>query len=76
MVVENVANISDKITCESCGKDFSCGANIGKCWCFDVELKAETLAKLREDFKNCLCEDCLLSHELARTDTKSFEEML
>ena len=24
-----------------------------------VEVKAETLAKLREDFKGCLCEDCL-----------------
>jgi len=50
---------SDKIICESCGKEFSCGANIGKCWCFDVELKAETLEKLREDFKNCLCQNCL-----------------
>ena len=59
MIVENTEKISDKITCESCGKDFNCGANVGKCWCFNVELKAETLAELREDFKNCLCEDCL-----------------
>ena len=59
MVVEDTEKISDKIICESCGKDFACGANVGKCWCFNVELKAETLAELREDFKNCLCEDCL-----------------
>ena len=59
MIVEDIEKIPDKITCESCGKDFSCGANVGKCWCFEVELKAETLAELREDFKNCLCQDCL-----------------
>lgn len=51
--------IPDKIICESCSKEFSCGANVGKCWCFDVDLKAETLAELRENFKSCLCEDCL-----------------
>jgi len=52
--------VSDKLNCESCGKEFSCGANVGKCWCFAVELKAETLAELRENFKSCLCEDCLM----------------
>ena len=51
--------ISDKLICESCGVEFSCGANVGECWCFRVEVKAETLAELRENFKNCLCEDCL-----------------
>lgn len=55
----NSAEILDKLICESCGEEFSCGANIRKCWCFEVELKTETLADLREDFKNCLCEDCL-----------------
>lgn len=51
---------SDKIICESCGEEFSCGASVENCWCFDVELKVETLAELREDFKKCLCENCLL----------------
>ncbi len=54
-----VENISEKAICESCGEEFFCGASVGKCWCFDVELKAETLAELREDFNNCLCQDCL-----------------
>ena len=49
----------EKIVCESCGEEFSCGAKVESCWCFKVELKAETLAKLREDFKSCLCQDCL-----------------
>ena len=50
---------SDKLICESCGAEFSCGANIGECWCFSVEMKAETLAELRNNYKSCLCEDCL-----------------
>jgi len=47
-------------TCESCGKDFSCGANVAECWCFGVDLNKETLAKLQEDFESCLCRDCLV----------------
>lgn len=63
MIAESVEKtsekVSDKLICESCGKAFSCGANVGKCWCFAVELKTETAAELREDFKSCLCENCL-----------------
>jgi hypothetical protein len=50
----------DKIICESCGEEFSCGANVGECWCFDVEVKPETLAKLQEGSNNCLCQNCLV----------------
>ncbi len=51
--------VSDKLICESCGEEFSCGADVGECWCFAIELKAETLTELRENFKSCLCKDCL-----------------
>ncbi len=51
--------VSDKLICESCGVEFSCGANVGECWCFAVEVKSEALADLRERFKSCLCENCL-----------------
>ena len=54
-----IAGDSDKLICESCGAEFSCGANVGECWCFSVEVKAETLAELRDNYKSCLCEDCL-----------------
>lgn len=49
----------DNLTCESCGKSFECGANVGKCWCFEVELDADKLAELRENFEKCLCRECL-----------------
>ncbi|MDQ3749805.1 MAG: cysteine-rich CWC family protein [Acidobacteriota bacterium] len=63
MFAESTKKVSEKVTdkliCESCGEEFSCGANVGKCWCFAVKLKAETLSELRENFESCLCEDCL-----------------
>jgi hypothetical protein len=45
--------------CESCGKDFSCGAKSETCWCFEIDLSKATLANLQKDFRNCLCPDCL-----------------
>ena len=63
MFVESIENTAEKVfeklICESCGKEFSCGAKVGDCWCFAVEVKAETLTDLRENFDNCLCPDCL-----------------
>jgi hypothetical protein len=57
--------VSDiKLICESCGKDFPCGAKSGKCWCFEIDLEEETLSKLQKEFESCLCEDCLKSREL------------
>ncbi len=51
--------ITSKNICESCGNEFSCGADTGKCWCFERNLAPETLAELKENFNNCLCEKCL-----------------
>jgi len=62
--------ISTKKICEACNAEFSCGAESEKCWCFEIALSAETLAKLQEDFKSCLCQKCLLSHERTSTNTK------
>jgi hypothetical protein len=56
-------------TCEACGTDFSCGANSEKCWCFEIDLSAENLARLQKDFKNCLCQDCLEKENQPRNNT-------
>ena len=45
--------------CESCGREFTCGADTGSCWCGSMELGADRLAILREHFELCLCPDCL-----------------
>jgi Cysteine-rich CWC len=45
--------------CESCGREFGCGAGDGACWCGKLALSPERLAILREHFERCLCPDCL-----------------
>jgi hypothetical protein len=45
--------------CDSCGREFACGADDGDCWCARVALGPERLAILREHFERCLCPDCL-----------------
>ena len=60
-MIEQTLEKSETKTCESCGAEFSCGANSEKCWCFRVDLSAETLAELRDNFNNCLCRNCLES---------------
>ncbi|MBX7170059.1 MAG: cysteine-rich CWC family protein [Pyrinomonadaceae bacterium] len=52
-------NQPNKITCESCGKSFQCGADTGNCWCFSLEITPQNLAQLKEQFQNCLCQECL-----------------
>ncbi len=68
MFAESVENtdekVSKKLICESCGEEFFCGAKVGECWCFTVELKKKTLTELRENFKSCLCENCLMKLSL------------
>jgi hypothetical protein len=45
--------------CSKCSTQFECGADVGKCWCMDLKVKPEVLSKLKEEFSNCLCPECL-----------------
>ena len=45
--------------CESCGREFGCGAQDPDCWCAKVTIGRDRLAILREHFERCLCPDCL-----------------
>jgi hypothetical protein len=54
-------------TCESCGREFGCGADEGACWCAEVALGPDELAVLREHFERCLCPDCLRIAARARS---------
>lgn len=51
--------------CEACGKEFSCTSESGNCWCFELKLNVETLVELKTNYKNCLCQECLKSKEIA-----------
>ena len=46
-------------SCESCGREFACGAADPTCWCSEVALGPERRAILGEHFERCLCPDCL-----------------
>jgi hypothetical protein len=54
-----VLSAMDTEICESCGREFGCGARDGDCWCDERSLGADRLAILREHFERCLCPDCL-----------------
>ena len=56
VIVVSLMNIE---TCESCDREFGCGAREATCWCNDLSLSPERLAILREHFERCLCPDCL-----------------
>lgn len=58
-------------SCESCGKEFHCGASSEKCWCFEIDLSQDTLAELRENFKSCLCKSCLQQKSLTVNKVKA-----
>lgn len=46
-------------TCEACGGEFLCGATLAGCWCSEIKLTEEQRAKLKEQYRSCLCGECL-----------------
>ncbi|MFS8086317.1 MAG: cysteine-rich CWC family protein [Acidobacteriota bacterium] len=51
--------MSGSSVCESCGKEFSCGASLSGCWCSELKLSDETRAQLQSRYNSCLCRECL-----------------
>jgi hypothetical protein len=50
----------DMQQCESCGREFACGARSDDgCWCDALVVSPQQLAVLREHFLACVCPDCL-----------------
>ena len=50
-------------TCESCGQPFSCELSLAGCWCSEVKLTDAARARLRAEYRGCLCRGCLHEHE-------------
>lgn len=59
LVVLLTPGLSRKLTCESCGNEFSCGASLTGCWCAEIKLSDEDRAALKKRFRDCLCRACL-----------------
>ena len=50
----------DDERCAACGATFGCGAREGGCWCTEVTLTPDALARARElGGERCLCPRCL-----------------
>jgi Cysteine-rich CWC len=47
------------LKCAACGNDFVCGVSLKGCWCSEIELNDEIRAKLKTQYSDCLCRDCL-----------------
>ncbi len=46
-------------TCPRCGGGFACGAQAGRCDCFDLRLSDALRAELAARYSGCLCLPCL-----------------
>lgn len=57
--------------CESCGKEFICGATINGCWCFKVKLSEDTRKELKSEFTDCLCQNCLENYSAGEIKNKN-----
>ena len=50
---------SNTKVCESCGKQFGCGAKLAGCWCTELQLSTEITEGIKSAYLDCLCPDCL-----------------
>lgn len=52
-------------SCSRCKTEFVCQNETQGCWCENYIIPEETLKKLKQDFENCLCENCLKEYSVA-----------
>ncbi len=45
--------------CAKCFVEFECTNEQRGCWCEGLQIAPENLQKLRENYDNCLCPQCL-----------------
>ncbi|MCC7332393.1 MAG: cysteine-rich CWC family protein [Flavobacteriales bacterium] len=60
MNIENNIKTTKK-RCSKCDKYFDCQNFESGCWCENYQLSKETLAYLRKNYDNCLCQNCIVS---------------
>ncbi|MGB0882956.1 MAG: cysteine-rich CWC family protein [Vicingaceae bacterium] len=46
--------------CSKCNADFTCNDSGDSCWCNNHKLTKEQLMFLKDNYENCLCEDCIV----------------
>lgn len=59
-------NTPKRKVCEKCGVKFDCYSAGAGCWCEDITLEPQTLARLRGQHTDCLCPACLRAAQDSR----------
>lgn len=49
-----MGNHEEEKRCPACGRGFSCGARVGRCWCMALPPLEHS-----PPYRDCLCPDCL-----------------
>lgn len=66
--------VYNKKTCSRCNTIFDCNSeSIESCQCYSIHLSENTKNQLREQYQDCLCNNCLLEIQ-SESDLKSTEE--
>ena len=61
--LKNLVILRKSQNCESCGENFACEITIKGCWCSQVKVSPQTREYLRQQYKLCLCRQCLVKIE-------------
>lgn len=56
--------------CESCGEPFACELRLGGCWCSEIKLTDARRDRLRGEFSDCLCRECLTRYQQEQPATR------
>ena len=50
--------LEEKESCPRCQGKFDCSKS-NKCWCYEIGLDSDQLEKLNDEYKSCLCPNCI-----------------
>ncbi|MCB0822314.1 MAG: cysteine-rich CWC family protein [Bacteroidales bacterium] len=58
---ETKKKLEEPSRCPKCGNTFHCSTS-SKCWCYEIDVPAEVMEKLQQEYIGCLCPECLKTY--------------
>lgn len=55
--------LTEPSKCPKCGNEFYCSTS-SKCWCYEIDVPAETMEKIEKEYDGCLCPSCLKAYAM------------
>ena len=56
-------NLTKPSKCPKCGAEFHCSTS-PKCWCYEIDVPAEIMEKIEQQYDGCLCPECLKAYAM------------